>query len=123
MDHTKDLADADRYLVHHPQGARWREEMDADARSGALRVAELDILGTLGLEKIPDNDEVRFAWFEQALYLITHAGIPADETLLSESIDGVGSRTYSGKKRFLAPRAEQLLVPYLRSFAVEILRG
>ena len=123
MDVVKDPADADRYFAHHPQGARWREELDPDACAGALRVAELDILCTLGTSGLPDNDEVRFAWFEQALYLISHPAPPDDGSVQSESIDGVGSRTYTGKKRFLAPRAEQLLVPYLRALTVQLLRG
>ncbi len=123
MDDLKDRQDADLYFASHPQGARWRDELDEDARAGALRVAELDIICTLGTEKVPDNMEVRAAWFEQALYLISHPAPPDDGHLLSESIDGVGSRTYSGKKRFLAPRAEQLLVPYLRSLTVQLLRG
>ncbi len=123
MDFVKDTADADRYFAHHPQGKSWHEALDPEARAGALQVAELDILCTIGTQKIPDNDEVRFAWFEQALYLISHPAPPDDGSVQSESIDGVGSRTYTGKKRFLAPRAEQILIPYLRSLAVQLLRG
>ena len=127
MDVVKDPADADRYFAHHPQGRMLENgvslELDPDARAGALRVAELDILCTLGTSGLPDNDEVRFAWFEQALYLISHPAPPDDGSVQSESIDGVGSRTYTGKKRFLAPRAEQLLVPYLRALTVQLLRG
>ena len=123
MDDQKDRLAADLYFANHPQGARWREELDEGAREGALRVAELDILCTLETQRIPDNDEVRSAWFEQALYLISHPAPPDDGGLQSESIEGVGSRTYTGRKHFLAPRAEKLLVPYLRSLAVQILRG
>ncbi|MBR2643440.1 MAG: hypothetical protein IKD46_09980 [Lentisphaeria bacterium] len=123
MDELKDTAEADLYFANHPQGARWREELDDDARSGALRVAELDILCTLGTKRVPDRPDVRAAWFEQALYLISHPAPPDDGSLQSESIEGVGSRTYTGRKRFLAPRTEQLLVPYLRSLALELLRG
>lgn len=123
MDIQQDRLAADLYFAHHPQGARWRDELDNDARAGALQVAELDILCILETSRIPDNDEVRSAWFEQALYLISHPAPPDDGSLLSESIEGVGSRTYSGRKRFLAPRAEKLLVPYLRSLAVQLLRG
>ena len=47
----------------------------------------------------------------------------ANQAVLAESIDGVGSRTYSGKKRFLAPRAEQLLAPYLECMTVTLRRG
>ena len=123
MDIQKDRAEADLYFANHPQAARWRDELDDDARAGALQVAELDILCILETKRIPENDEVRAAWFEQALYLISHPGPPDDGSVQSESIEGVGSRTYTGKKRFLAPRAEKLLVPYLRSLAVHILRG
>ena len=123
MDDVNDLAAADRYFAGHPQARRWREELDDEARKGALRVAEYDILCTVGTNALPANDEVRHAWFEQALYLLTHPEAPDDGAVLAESVDGVGSRTYSGKKRFLAPRAEQLLVPYLRSLTVTILRG
>ena len=123
MNNATDLAAADAYFAGHPQARRWREELDDEARTGALRVAELDILCTVGTAVLPVNDEVRHAWFEQALYLLTHPEIPDDGGVLAESVEGVGSRTYSGKKRFLAPRAEQLLVPYLRSLTVSILRG
>ena len=123
MNETPDLTAADRYFAGHPQARRWREELDADARLGALRIAEIDILSTIGTAVMPENSEVRSAWFEQALYLLNSPETPGGDRVLSESIEGVGSRTYSGEKHFLAPRAEQLLVPYLRSLAVTILRG
>ncbi len=123
MSETTDLAAADRYFAGHPQGERWRKELDHEARLGALRIAALDIECTLGTDFIPDSSEVRSAWFEQALYLVSHPEAPDDGSLQSESVDGIGSRTYTGKKRFLAPRAEKLLMPYLASLAVRLIRG
>ena len=123
MNNATDLAAADAYFAGHPQARRWREELDDEARTGALRVAELDILCTVGTAVLPANDEVRHAWFEQALYLLTHPEAPDDGGVLAESIEGVGSRTYSGRKRFLAPRAEQMLAPYLACMTVTLRRG
>ena len=123
MNETTDLAAADRYFADHPQARRWREELSGDIRAGALRIAESDITGTLGTAVLPEDAPVRHAWFEQALFLLCHPDDPDDGRVLAESIDGVGSRTYAGKKRFLAPRAEQLLAPYLACMTVTLRRG
>ena len=123
MNESTCLAEADCYFANHPQGRFWREELNPEARLGALRIAEIDIAAAVGTAQIPDQAEVRAAWFEQALYLLTRTAPPSDGNLRSESIEGVGSRTYSGKPCFLAPRAEAILVPYLRSLAVTVLRG
>ena len=123
MNETTDLAAADRYFADHPQARRWREELSGDIRAGALRIAESDIAGTLGTAALPEDDAVRHAWFEQALFLLCRPEGPDDGRVLAESIDGVGSRTYSGQKRFLAPRAEQLLAPYLECMSVTLRRG
>ena len=123
MNETTDLVAADRYFADHPQARRWREELSGNARAGALRIAEADILSVLGSEALPAHAPVRHAWFEQALYLLSRPEGPDDGRVIAESIDGVGARTYSGKPHLLAPRAEQLLAPYLGSMTVTLRRG
>ena len=89
-----------------------------------MTLAEIDITSCLGVEHLPDDAEIQYAWYEQAAYLLTQADCGNGAELAAESIDGVGSRTYRARRRnWLAPRAERLLTPLLAARLGALKRG
>ena len=123
MNEEEKLAAANGYFAGHPQADAWNNA-DEPLRRGALRIAELDVAIVFGFGELPDAPEIPYAIFEQALRLLECAGHSAGETVLSESVEGVGSRTLQPRREpFLAPRAERLLAPFLAAEITRISRG
>ena len=108
-----DIAIADEYFALHLRNAHWSAKSDEE-RSAALTMAEQDIRLELGGAELDyANVFAVGAVCEQALFLLTSpdAGAnPAAAVLQSESVDGIGSRTYrAGVNTAIAGRAERFL--------------
>ncbi len=109
----------DRHLARAEFLAFPVEETDA-----ALAMAEHDIRAAA-----PRARETDFPYLcavcEQALYLLRHRGETGAGTVLRESVNGIGSRNYSGagKNPVLAPRALHYLELLRDSASVSLGRG
>lgn len=84
------------YFSRHLRNSDWNN-LPEEKREAALYMANSDVSGELGEFSLTDTDPLHVgAVAEQALHLATTA--PAQntvETVLSESIEGLGSRSYS----------------------------
>ncbi len=118
------LRDEEAYFAEHLDGDYWRAQNTARRRA-ALATAALD-LAVLLHRKTIDSGELlqRAAVYEQAIHLCRRADeVPA---VLSETVDGVGSRTYAAPERpsgEYAPRALRLLQVWLAPRPVNLSRG
>lgn len=106
-------AKAEQYFALHLQKALWSAKSDEE-RSAALAMAEQDISLELGgVELDYENPFAVGAVCEQALFLLTspNEGInPVSALIQSESVDGIGSRTYRSRSNpAIASRAERFL--------------
>ena len=104
---------ADEYFALHLQNAVWSAKSEEE-RSAALAMAEQDISLELGGTELDyANPFAVGAVCEQALFLLTspEEGInPAAALIQSESVDGIGSRTYRSRSNpAIASRAERCL--------------
>ena len=123
MTEEEKLSAASEYFSNHPQSDAWKNA-DDPLRRGALRIAELDVAIAFGFGDLPDAPEINFAIFEQALHLLESAGQSPGETILSESLEGIGSRTIQPRQApLLSTRAEQILKPFLTITSARISRG
>ena len=85
---------------------------DREARQAALNMAEADIRAELGREPDPAQYLELAALGEQTVHLLRHKGELDKKTsqLVSEHVEGVGSRTYrSSDLPEIAPRARRYL--------------
>lgn len=85
------------YFSRHPLGDTLNR-FSAAEKSAALNAADLDVAAELG-RPVTDGDGelLRAALAEQTIHLLIHRETLTDAsggTLVSESIDGVGSRVY-----------------------------
>ena len=108
-----DPAKADEYFALHLRKSEWSEKSEEE-RSAALSMAEQDISLELGGTELDyANPFAVGAVCEQALFLLTspEEGInPAAALIQSESVDGIGSRTYRSRANpAIASRAERFL--------------
>ena len=108
-----DLARADEYFALHLQNAAWSAK-SGEERAAALAMAEQDISLELGGAELDfANVFAVGAVCEQALFLLTSPedGInPVSALIQSESVDGIGSRTYRSRSNpAIASRAERFL--------------
>lgn len=108
-----DLARADEYFVLHLRKSEWSAKSEEE-RGGALAMAEQDISLELGGTELDyANPFAVGAVCEQALFLLTspEEGInPVSALIQSESVDGIGSRTYRNRSNpAISPRAERFL--------------
>lgn len=108
-----DLARADEYFALHLQNAAWSAKSEEE-RAAALAMAEQDISLELGGAELDfANVFAVGAVCEQALFLLTSPedGInPVSALIQSESVDGIGSRTYRSRSNpAIASRAERFL--------------
>ena len=100
------------YFQNHLLGEIFLES-SPEQRQAALAMAELDIAGYL--DRLPGEEERLFAAAvcEQAVYLLSHReSLTERKVLISETVEGLGSRSYAasgGKTAVLAPRAELYL--------------
>lgn len=122
------------YLTDHLLGELYFDASEARRRA-ALRQANADIAAELN-DVGPDDSEpfAVAAVCEQLLYLLAGIGPDAetasigalgtDADLVSESIDGAGSRAFrSGVDRTIAPRARRYLAWFRPAGAVQLRRG
>ena len=108
-----DLSRADEYFSLHLMNNLWCAKLETE-RTAALVMAEQDIRLELGGTELDyANVFAVGAVCEQALFLLTSpdASIsPVSALLQSESVDGIGSRTYRSRSNpAIAPRAERFL--------------
>ena len=106
---------AQEYFNCHLLGEFFFESGESQMLS-ALRMAENDIRSRLVREAAEDDSCYVAAVCEQAVFLLAHKDqLTENKTVVSESIEGLGSRSYSHHEKFpeslLAPRAEV----YIRS--------
>lgn len=84
---------------------------DPESRERALRMAERDVALELG--RAPDDNEYLevAAVGEQTIYLLQHPDQGDIARIVSERVDGVGSRTYAPDRELagIAPRARRYL--------------
>ena len=96
---------------------------DTEARRAALRMAEHDVTAELGREPAAEEYLELAAVGEQTIYLLQHPEAGSAERLVSEHVEGVGSRTYAHSEMpGIAPRARR----YLRALlgpTVQLSRG
>ena len=108
-----DLAKADEYFALHLRKSEWSAKSEEE-RSAALSMAGQDISLELGGTELDyANPFAVGAVCEQALFLLTspEEGInPVSALIQSESVDGIGSRTYRSRANpAIASRAERFL--------------
>ncbi|MBN2642845.1 MAG: hypothetical protein JXR78_14425 [Victivallales bacterium] len=102
---------ADEYMARHLDAALWNA-MTPDKKNACLSMAEYDVCAKLGIDTI-DEESVNMlnAVYEQALYLgINYERIKQPVQVSSESLDGVGNRSYkiaSGME--FSPRAQMFI--------------
>ncbi len=123
-----DLEKADEYFQLHLLRDEWTGAPE-DSRRAALNMAEQDISLELGGTELDYADMFALsAVCEQAVFLLTSQGEginPVSALLQSESVDGIGSRTYRSRSNpAISTRAERFL-EHLRGRpgAVRISRG
>lgn len=111
------IATADEFFTLHLLRSTWQTRSEQD-RAAALKMAERDVSGELGgIEAVETDILMMEAVCEQAVYLLAfpEAINPKGAHLESESVDGVGSRTYrNGSNPAIGPRAARL---------IELIRG
>ena len=97
---------------------------DSSSRAAAVRMAERDVAAELG--RAPDDDEYLevAAVGEQTIYLLQHPEQGDAVRIVSEHVEGVGSRTYAQNAELpgIAPRARRYLRALLGS-TVTLTRG
>ncbi len=91
-----DVTDADTYFETHLENDSWTS-IDSDKRQACLNMAEADICAKLAVDEIDSESETMLnAVYEQAVYLgVNYDKIKNFAFVTSESLDGVGSRSYS----------------------------
>ncbi len=94
-------AAADSYFEVHLRGDEWTAIPEA-TRNAAVAMADSDVSGELGEMVLSDEEPLHVAAVsEQAIELVAvkddNNHVPANMNITSESIDGVGSRTYEVK--------------------------
>ena len=93
------------------------------ARSAALRMAERDVAAELGRSPDADNFLEVAAVGEQAIHLLRRPAETDPRPVVTEKVDGVGSRTYAAADLpEIAPRARRYLRALLGS-TVRTARG
>jgi len=99
-------------------------KFDSASREAALRMAERDVAAELG--RAPGSDDYLeiAAVGEQTIYLLQHPEQEDGRRIVSERVEGVGSRTYAdtGELPGIAPRARRYLRALLGS-TVTLSRG
>ena len=80
------------------------------ARRAAFRMAERDVAAELGRTPSPDNFLEVAAVGEQTIHLLRHPADGGSARVVSEKVEGVGSRTYAATELpEIAPRARRYL--------------
>ncbi len=129
------LEDESDYFARHLDGVYWRG-LSFERRGAALSGALFDIASLLQRRDIDGGELLqRAAVYEQALHLCRKAdeeaviAASAGTSVVSESIEGLGSRTYtrSASKTLydteISPRALRLVRVWLKPVRVRVGRG
>ena len=120
------LEAAGTFLADHLLGSIFSAASETD-RAAAFAMAECDISAAVGRE-LDDNDRFAVAAVSDQLVWLLQRGASAaladTEALASESIDGLGSRSYRGNcDRAIAPRARKFVALLRGGTRLEIGRG
>ena len=98
---------AEKYFNEHLLGEFFLESGSALSHA-ALRMAENDV--RTRLDTLPEEQDADYiaAVCEQAVFLLMHKDhlISDAKNVVSETIEGLGSFTYSGNEKIFAPRTE-----------------
>ena len=101
---------AGEYFDTHLLGDFFRESGRENMLS-SIKMAELDV--KTQLEFLPDDSDADYiaAVCEQAIFLLMHKDqlVPPVRSLVSESIEGLGSCSYAANMKIFAPRAEMFI--------------
>ena len=120
------LEAAGAYLENHLLGGLFAAAAQTE-RAAALAMAECDISGAAGRELDANDRFAVAAVAEQLVWLLgrgADAALADAEALASESIDGLGSRSYRENcDRAIAPRARKLVELLRTSSHLGIARG
>ena len=107
-----DTLDADAYFDEHLSKAKWGA-LTQDVKAAAIKEASRIIAGELdGMELDPEEQNHVAAVAEEALYLASGNAPQVNDimagALVSESVDGIGSATYTAGRRnpFLCAKAK-----------------
>ena len=117
---------ARKYFDEHLLGTFFLES-GSQLTAAAIRMAEKDI--RTQLDVLPEESDADYvaAVCEQAVFLLMHKDelIPEAKRIASESIEGLGSRTYADSAVIFAPRAEIFMESIRRRYAsaINIKRG
>ena len=80
------------------------------SRAAALRMAEHDVAAELGREPSADDPLELAAVGEQTIYLLRNPDGDGSARIVSEKVEGVGSRSYAASELpEIAPRARRYL--------------
>jgi hypothetical protein len=117
---TVDMADA--YFEKHMDKNYWAG-LPLETREAVLCMAENDVAAALGFPVNPDVPAQRYAVCEQAVFLSrNHSKQTGGKDIASESLDGVGSRSYhfiNTENPGISPRA----AAYIKQAKSGALRG
>lgn len=121
------LETAKNYFNNHLLRAVFFES-GSEQMSAAVAMAENDIRALLRVPADESSASYIAAVCEQALFLLTRQErLVEDRILISETVEGMGSRQYSApdrrEKQLIAPRAEIFIADLNSSASVNILRG
>ncbi|MDD3154830.1 MAG: hypothetical protein PHS41_08175 [Victivallaceae bacterium] len=128
--YTPSLSAADTYFGNHLRSELWNGTGEPE-RTGALILAAMDVASLLPGQTVDQTEPLQLlAIYEQAVFLLEKLDREKNPTLLSEQIDGIGSRVYSDSKNNTADNARAAAefsprtMRLLRSFLVpRFLRG
>ena len=121
-------AQIDAYFAERLSGAEWLAFPDAQRAAAGVSASD-DVTNEVpGLELDGENPAHLGAVAEQALHLLRHMGAetPAESGVASESIEGIGSRSYQAKRGnvVLCERSKSYISKILReSGTLRIVRG
>jgi len=106
-----DITDADTYFETHLENGFW-SSMDSDKRQACLNMAEIDVCAKLAVNEIDSESKFMLnAVYEQAVYLgENYEKVKSFAFVKSESLDGVGSRSYSSSSGISFSKRAQMFL-------------
>ena len=111
----------EKYFARHPLSDKFLAA-ESSLRSAAFAAARRDLLAVLGREPDESEELAAAALCEQTLHILLHPEYfsAAEQELASESVSGIGRRTYfrnregiTAAQRF-SPRARDYLAAWLK---------
>lgn len=116
----------DSYLASHPNGDIYNT-IKSSTQQGVVTLATEDIMAYLGSRELSSDDSVEMGALSEQVLWILERNRAKKSQVSSESIDGVGSRSYELSSQdyssFIAPRAMALLESRVVRYVNSISRG